>query len=1121
VTQTTTPSPAETLHGARVDTGLPLFRPRSSVYRRRSQVLREPLPTTAATVLAAEPPGQRFEALLAATAAVLFRYLGGTEPARVVVGVPAEATGGADGAPTAEIAPTALDTAPDGTFAALRASAAGRLAAARTMPAGPTEELLAAIGVSATPNRHPLFTVIVSAEGLHARPADVRHDLALREHDHEIELEYNANVLDQATVERFARHIGVLLAAGLADPATGIGELDLLTAQEDAELLGPLAGGDPDPVDPRTLHALFEACAAQHPDAEAIVCDDRALTYAEVDGRANRIANLLRGRGAGPGTRVALSVLPSDKLLTSLLGILKTGAAVVPVVPDFPAVRNAMLVEDAAPTLAVTESAFAERLCHEGLDLLLLDDDAALVHASPDTAPPAVGSPEDTAYVMFTSGSTGRPKGVPVPHRTLVNLVRWQRDRGADPAGRRTLQRTSIGFDVSFQEVFATLGFGGSLVVAPEDVREDVSLLADFVRVHQIARVFLPPVALEQMAATVTLNGNTPTALREVIVAGEQLRVSMAVRRFFHQIDCTLDNQYGPTETHVATGHLLEGTSMRWPELPPIGRPVRNVRVYVLDPVGRPVPVGVPGEIHIGGLAPARGYLAPAASTGRFGPDPYAPVGSFSTRYRTGDLGRFLPDGSVEFLGRTDDQVKIRGYRIELGEVEAALAATLGIRQAAVTVQDVPPLGRQLTAYVVAAPSGVPEPAEIRRLLLERLPDHMVPAVSRIATVEQIPLTPTGKVDRHALSPITAPPTGEPAAAAQGEIQEVVADILARALGRQQLGRDDVFMDLGGHSLIGIQVVAQLNELFSVTLPLRSLLRGATVASLSAEIEALRGANSSASAAVAAPVAAAAVSAQKVTLPDGRTVLTPQPQETQYLYTDVFEHHTYAGGGIVYPDQGVVFDIGAHIGLFTLYALQRSPHASVYAFEPCPPLFDALGANTADLPSTRLFPFGLGDREGSAILTYYPNLTGMTSFHHDPPADRALLSGILRNLAKGATDPALPALADSAEYLDNCLENPTPYNALQRTLSNVLAETGVERVDLLKIDVQRAEEHVLAGLAEQDWPRIRQLAIEVHDVDGRADALAAMLRGRGYRVTVEQDPLHAGTVVRFVYAVRT
>nr|QLK01646.1 amino acid adenylation domain-containing protein [Micromonospora carbonacea] len=1091
------------LRSAVREAGPPLFRRRSKIYRRRS--LQVELPLAVDSVDAGDT--QQIRATwLATIAAVLFRYSGSAEPQTIVIGCVIDGTA----------LPVAVPVGPDDSFDTVLGNASAALAetCAHTRS---LDALTGELGLDGVTNRNPWFAVLLNAGTQAEAPADTRHDVSVTVTGAALRLEYNAVVQEEETVVRFGRHLLRFLATA-SRTAGAMRDIDYLGDGERQQIIDVWSGGPVSAADARALTDLVAEAVRRYPDAEAVVLDDSTLTYRELDARANRLAHYLTERGAGPGSCVGLCVAASVDLLVAVLAILKSGAAVVPVVATFPAARNKMVIEDAEMDLMVTQSTLGDLIPRPGPELIELDRAGAAIDRQPDTAPQVRVDGDDLAYVMFTSGSTGRPKGVAMTHRTLVNLVTWQRDRGEDPAGRRTMQRTSIGFDVSFQEIFSTLGFGGSLVVTPDDVRDDVSQLPGFIERHRIARAFLPPVSLDQLAVTAnTAQFNLPT-LREVIVAGEQLQISMPVRRLFHRLDCQLDNQYGPTETHVATAYRLEESSTRWPETPPIGRPIANVRIYLLDPWGSPVPAGVPGEIYIGGVAPARGYLHEEATAERFTEDPFLPHGRI---YRTGDRGRFLADGTIEFLGRQDDQVKIRGYRIELGEVEANLLRIPGIRRAAATVHHSQGLGRQLVAHVITESEGEPTPSRIRQMLLERIPDHMVPATTAIVHTTSLPLTSTGKVDRRALPPPPEAALTAGGESALGETEEVIAQIWSAALGRP-VARDDNFIDLGGHSLVGIQVVAQINERFSVTLPLRNLLRGTTVAAVAREVDGQRAARavqptgSTAPAVAEQPVTVPQL--RTLTLPDNRTVLCLQPAESRYLYRDVFEHRTYDRGGIRYPDDGVIFDVGAHIGLFTRYALDRSPTSRVYAFEPCPPLFEALRGNTEKLPNVQIFPYGLGARADTAELTFYPNLTGMSSFHPDDAQERRLLSGILSNLSRLA-DEASGMLAGSGEYLDERLRA-TTFTVSRRTLSQALAETGVEHVDLLKIDVQKAELEVLDGIAAADWDRIGQIVVEAHDLDNRVASIAALLTGHGYRVTTEQDPLHAGTPVHFLYAVR-
>jgi amino acid adenylation domain-containing protein/FkbM family methyltransferase len=1104
---------ADRLASRRIEAGPPLFRRRSGVYHRKSARVEQPFPDGLASALADAGPRRLTALVLAATAAVLYRYQGTTDAETIIVASPAGEAGEDGGSSEQpEILPLPLEVSAQISFADLLQAAEAVIAEAAIAEVS-AAGLAEALGLGHVTSRHPFAPVVLVTEGLHGPIPDLRNDVTVTVlPGRGLECEYNANVLGEDTIRRFAVHLVTFLGQGLADPAGPVSAVDYLPEAERESLLALTTGGA-SPVSELCLHELFEAEARENPDAEAVCFGDETLTYGELDAQASRLANYLRSKGAGRGDRVGLCLSAGSALLIGVIAVLKSGAAVVPIVPTFPVARSRMAIDDSMMRLMVTESSLRDAFAGTDLAVVCLDADSAAIRSAEPTAPESGVTPADPVYVLFTSGSTGRPKGAVLCHATLVNLVTWQRDRGADPAGRRTLQRTSIGFDVSFQEIFSTLGFGGSLVIAPDDVRDDVSLLPGFIEQHGISRLFLPPVALSQLALTAGLEQRSLPALTEIIVAGEQLSISMPVRRFFHQLDCSLDNQYGPTETHVVTAFAVTGPSTRWAERPPIGKPVRNVRTYVLDAWLRPVPIGVPGEIYVGGTAATGRYLDEEETAARFIPDPHS--AGDGRMYRTGDRARILPDGDLEYLGRDDDQVKIRGYRIELGEVEAALARVPGVTQAAAAVHDSGPLGKQLTGYVVS--DSEPDVAAIRRLMLEHLPAHMVPATGAIVRLDQLPLTPTGKVNRRELPPPPRPALAEAdGAVSGGDTEQAVAKIWSAALGLNQVRHDASLIELGGHSLVGIQIVSQLNEVFSVSLPLRSLLRGITVSALAAEIDQARGTDGEAP--PQAEPASGTGELGEVTLPDGRRLACLQPAETQYLYLDVFEHRTYHRGGIRF-DGGAVFDVGAHIGLFTLYALEQAPDSRVFAFEPCPPLFTALVRNTEPMAGVRRFPFGLGSSRDTAELTFYPNLTGMSSFHPDEAEERQLLSGILANLGRLDGSDASLMLADSEQYLTERLVA-TTFRCERRTVSDMIGELGLDRIGLLKVDVQKAELDVLRGIAPADWPKIDQLAVEVHDLDGALAEITALLTARGYQVSVEQDSLHKGTVVHFAFAVR-
>jgi amino acid adenylation domain-containing protein len=585
----------------------------------------------------------------------------------------------------------------------------------------------------------------------------------------------------------------------------------------------------------RCVHELFEAQADRTPDAVALRHAGGSLTYGELEARANRLARHLRGLGVGPDARVGLCLERGPELMVGVLGILKAGGAYVPLDPAYPGERLAYMLEDSAARVLLTQASLAERLPAVGATVVRLDADAAEIGREGAERLGVPAGPHNLAYVIYTSGSTGRPKGVAMPHRPLVNLLAWQEGSGRAPAGAVTLQFTSISFDVSFQEIFATWCAGGTLVLTSEEVRMDPPRLARLLDAEGIERLFLPFVALQHLAEAAVELGIAPTSLREVITAGEQLRITEPIRRWFARMPgCVLVNQYGPSETHVVSARVLEGEPAGWPLLPSIGAPVANTRLYVLDPHLEPAPIGVPGELLLGGDAVARGYLErPGLTAERFVPDPFgAPGGRL---YRTGDRARWLPGGEVEYLGRTDEQVKIRGFRIEPGEVEAVLSDHLEVREAVVVAREDAPGDRRLVAYVVAAESAAVTPAELRAHLKGRLPEYMVP--SAVVVLESLPLTPSGKVARRAL------PAPEYAVAETGHVaprtpvEEVLAEIWAEVLRLERVGVHDNFFDLGGHSLLIMHLLARIQATFDLEISIRTVFSMPTLEAMAGEIE--------------------------------------------------------------------------------------------------------------------------------------------------------------------------------------------------------------------------------------------------------------------------------------------
>ncbi|XHU05995.1 non-ribosomal peptide synthetase [Amycolatopsis sp. WGS_07] len=504
--------------------------------------------------------------------------------------------------------------------------------------------------------------------------------------------------------------------------------------------------------------------------------------------------------------------------------MLKAGGACVPIDPTYPAARQQLIAEDAAPRLLIRPTAGKD----EAAPVLALDAFGAPASAA---GPPNLADPANIAWVLYTSGSTGRPKGVAMPHRALHNQVQWQRRQG--PGGRgRTLQWAALSFDIFYQEMITTLSAGDTLVLVGEDVRHDFERLLDVIEEQRIERIFMPFVALRGLAELAVRLGRIPRSLRAVLTAGEQLQATPAVRAFFEGLpDCTLYNQYGPIEVHLATSHQLDRDPAGWPALPPIGLPFDNVRAYVLDAGLRPVPPGVAGELFVGGIALARGYLGrPDLTAERFLPDPF---GDGARMYRTGDQVRWNSAGRLEFLGRADDQVKIRGFRVEVAEIEAVLTGCPGVRECAVGVHRYGEGDRRLVAYVVPDPDVPPAAAELRAFLAARLPDYMVPAAYQ--TVPELPRTPSGKLSRRLLP--QPDDEAEWAGAAEYEapgtpLEKEIAAVWAEVLAVPRVGRRDNFFELGGHSLLAVAVVTRLAEVTGRTVTVRTLFEAPTVADL-------------------------------------------------------------------------------------------------------------------------------------------------------------------------------------------------------------------------------------------------------------------------------------------------
>lgn len=637
--------------------------------------------------------------------------------------------------------------------------------------------------------------------------------------------------------ERAAGHFINTLDRLLENPDQRIDSAGLLDAEERELVVGTFNRTDEAHPAGESLAQLFESQADETPDSAALVFGDHSLTYAEIDRAANRLATHLRARGAGPGTSVASCVERAIEAVVGLLAIWKCGAAYVPIDPAYPKERVAFVLEDSSARLLLTQNGLLPALPDARPETIVLD------HLDLENEPadrlPQSSRPADLAYVIYTSGSTGKPKGVAMSQQALVNLVRWQVRQPTPLRRPRTLQFTPLTFDVSLQEILSTWGAGGTLVLIPEATRRDPEATLRLIEEQRIERLFIIYTPFQRLAEAADRARWAPASLREVITAGEQLQVTPAVRRFFERLPgCTLHNQYGPSETHIVTAYTLEGAPADWPPLPSIGRPIANTQAYVLDSGRGAVPVGVVGELYIGGAQVADGYIGrPEPTAERFVPDPFRP-GAGRRLYKTGDLARWRPDGTLEFLGRLDHQIKLRGYRIELGEIESVLAEHPAVRQAVVVARRGAAGDPRLVAYVVPQRGVFVEVEDgdlvlrLRRWLKEKLPEPMVP--SAFVSLGALPLTPNGKVDRLALpEPDGSRPALEAAyVAPASELEGRIAEVWRRVLGVDRVGRHDNFFDLGGHSLLLVEIHLELRRLMSRPISLVDLFRYPTIESL-------------------------------------------------------------------------------------------------------------------------------------------------------------------------------------------------------------------------------------------------------------------------------------------------
>jgi amino acid adenylation domain-containing protein len=647
-------------------------------------------------------------------------------------------------------------------------------------------------------------------------------------------VDYATALFDRETVERYLGYLHRVLEAMAADARQPVERLSLLSAAERRQVVEEWNATGAAYAADVCIHELFEARAERTPGAVAAVAEDESLTYAELNARSNRLAHHLRGLGVGPDVRVAICLERSLEMVVGLLAILKAGAAYVPVDPGYPADRLRYMLADGAPAVLLTQSPLAGLFGGVEIPVIALDMEASAWADLPETNPERAGlTPDHLAYVIYTSGSTGRPKGVMNAHRGVVNRLLWMQEAYRLDAGEAVLQKTPFSFDVSVWEFFWTLGAGARLVMARPEGHRDPGYLVETIRAAGITTLHFVPSMLQ--AFLEHPEAGSCAGLARVVCSGEALPRA-AARRFHERLPgVALYNLYGPTEAAVdVTAWRCAPEETR--ASIPIGRPVANTRMYALDARGEPVPAGVAGELYIGGVQVARGYLGRAALTAeRFVPDAFG--GEAGARlYRTGDVGRWLPDGSIEYLGRTDFQVKVRGFRIELGEIEARLREHASVRETVVLAREDAAGEKRLVAYFAG---DAAEADSLRAHLSARLPEYMVPAA--YVRLDALPLTPNGKVDRKALpAPEGGAFVSRAYEAPAGETEEALAEIWAELLGVDRVGRWDDFFALGGHSLRAVQVVSRVRQALGVEVALGELFVRPGLAELARGLEEAR-----------------------------------------------------------------------------------------------------------------------------------------------------------------------------------------------------------------------------------------------------------------------------------------
>jgi amino acid adenylation domain-containing protein/FkbM family methyltransferase len=793
--------------------------------------------------------------------------------------------------------------------------------------------------------------------------------------------EYSTQLFSASAIKRFSESYLSFLTGVMKNPEKPVALQPILSEKEKHKILCQWNDTNKEYTEPHILHKIFENQVIKTPDATAIKYKNKELTYAEFNSKSNQLTGYLKDSGIKTGTYIGIYMDRSIEMAIAIYGIIKAGCVYVPFDPEFPSKRILFMYEDTRVPIFLTQKHLKEKLPSTQAEIICLDSEWETIANFPDTNIDTAITPDDPAYVIFTSGSTGRPKGVENTHRGICNRLLWMQDEYGLTEFDSVIQKTPYSFDVSVWEFFWPLFTGARLVISPPDTHKDPAELIHIINENKITTIHFVPSMLHLFIEN--QDASTCTTLKRVICSGEALQNDTR-KKFFSCMNAELHNLYGPTEAAVDVTYWDCAKETK-ADIVPIGYPVANTRIYILDKFLNPVPTGVQGELHIGGVQIASGYLnRPELTEEKFIRDPFSDDPQ-ARMYKTGDITHYLPDGTIEYLGRMDHQVKMSGLRIELGEIESVLCDHPSVGQAAVTLNEFSSNDKRLIAYIV--PDKKTAYPSLRLIQIQKDPDS----------------------------------------------NKKVHD-----------------------------------------------------------------------------------------LPNGMSIFCQNKSEADFMYREIFTESQYTKNGILLGPGACVFDVGANIGMFTLFISTMIPEATVYSFEPIPAIYDTLSLNVSLCKSNiKTIPMGLSDKPGREEFTYYRDISIISGRYADAVEEKHIIrSHLLHGQQIGKTE-----YDDlSKEAIENLLEEKLKtkkYNCELTTISDVIQKEKLNKIDLLKIDAEKSEQDVLNGIADPDWKKINQMVIEIHGGSSRLEKMTTMLESRGYSIKIEKDNALEDTELYLVYAIRT